>query len=339
MIPDSGLVAFRNWLSITPEARRSGEAFAKYWHARNSSGVRDAAPAKPERRMVVRALKRPAPSRPVKNRRRDPTPAVFAYDGPPRAIPFPRRTAVGSVDFDVVVFGKGMGCDGRTGRDLKFGGRDGEMPTVERGQQGHEVGPETWETTRGRDRRGRDADPTPQREVETTDGDYNEEGYPSGRAPPHGPFDMPGEEQEEGMEPCERRDVPLGLDPPVSEAQRRAAWAAVGGHSNLGISPEAGKKILGKAEDDDEEQDRELRALLLRHLDEDDERFEHAFALARRALRRGNQGGPIPFKGMPEGFTGKRDAPLAGDAARSFADMYPGAPPPRTLTGTKVFVR
>jgi hypothetical protein len=38
----------------------------------------------------------------------------------------------------------------------------------------------------------------------------------------------------------------LATDPPSSEAQRRAAWAAVRGHSNLGISPSAGKKILGK---------------------------------------------------------------------------------------------
>jgi hypothetical protein len=38
----------------------------------------------------------------------------------------------------------------------------------------------------------------------------------------------------------------LATDPPVSEAQRRAAQAAVHGRSTLGISPSAGKKILGQ---------------------------------------------------------------------------------------------
>jgi hypothetical protein len=32
-------------------------------------------------------------------------------------------------------------------------------------------------------------------------------------------------------------------DPPVSEAQRRAMWAAAGGHSNLGISKKVGKEF------------------------------------------------------------------------------------------------
>lgn len=38
------------------------------------------------------------------------------------------------------------------------------------------------------------------------------------------------------------------IDPPKSEAQRRAAWAAVNGKSTLGISPRAGKAILGAGE-------------------------------------------------------------------------------------------
>jgi hypothetical protein len=55
---------------------------------------------------------------------------------------------------------------------------------------------------------------------------------------------------DEGLATAPNAGVPAGrklaTDPPTSERQRRAAWAAVHGHSNLGISPSAGKKILGK---------------------------------------------------------------------------------------------
>jgi hypothetical protein len=40
---------------------------------------------------------------------------------------------------------------------------------------------------------------------------------------------------------------------------------------------------------------------------------------------------------MPE--PGGKMVEMAGDAARSFVEMYPGAPPPMTRTNTKVFVR
>jgi hypothetical protein len=354
VIPDHIVADFRRYLRATPVGQQSTKSYAAW--CRDKGGARDAAP-RPERRMVVKG-KRPAPSRPApsKNRRRDPAPSVFAYDGPPRAIPLPQKTAVGSIDYSLLVLGRGMARDAG---EMRRGGRgmtrdqgafselenllrerlgpeeaqkaqslvarmlkekdaqrqkheqeelcdflrrhhdfddadlekvrslvvtDAEMPSVERGQQGHEIGPEAWWTTRGRDRRGRDADPPPQHEVETTD---------AWHSPPHGEFDMPGEEEEEPMEP---RDVPRGLalDPPVSEAQRRAMYAAREGRSTLGIPKEVGEHFVGRARDDEddydaEEEDDKLRAMLSRHIDEGHPGFGRALDLARRALDRHRQ--------------------------------------------------
>lgn len=363
--------------------------------------------------LVARALKRSPPKR----RRIS---SILAYDGPPRAIPLPHSNGLGSIDFDLLVLGRGMARDTR---EMRIGGRgmtrdqsafseleallrerlgpdeaqkayalvqrmlkekdserrrheqaelcdflkrhhdlddrdlqrvrelvvhDAEMPSVERGQQGHEIGPEAWWTTRGRDRDAVD----PNVGV-------------SGRAPPWGPYDQPDEEQEEGMEPHERRDVPMGLDPPVSEAQRRAMFAAREGRSTLGIPKSVGEHFVGKAHDDewkgsnrpplrrappreepeDSEEDRKIKAFLSRFSQFDEDDIERALELAREARKKQpretsgstDQGGPIPFRGMPE--PGGKMVEMAGDAARSFAEMYPGAPPRMTRTNTKVFVR
>ena len=43
-----------------------------------------------------------------------------------------------------------------------------------------------------------------------------------------------------------KRDIPgIATDPPVSEAQRKAMWAAKGGHSTLGIPQSVGKEFAG----------------------------------------------------------------------------------------------
>jgi hypothetical protein len=41
----------------------------------------------------------------------------------------------------------------------------------------------------------------------------------------------------------------LTTDPPVSEAQRRAMWAAREGHSTLGIPKSVGEKFVGPGHD------------------------------------------------------------------------------------------
>jgi hypothetical protein len=140
----------------------------------------------------------------------------------------------------------------------------------------------------------------------------------------------------------------MGLDPPVSRAQQALMCAAARGESTSNVPRSVGEKYckpISEDEDDDaEEEDRKLRALLSRHLDADGPGFERAFDLARRALdryrRRRAAGGadqPPPFKGMPEpGGT------MLGDRAlQSFEQMYPEAAKmkPRTLTNTRVFVR
>jgi 8-oxo-dGTP pyrophosphatase MutT (NUDIX family) len=43
--------------------------------------------------------------------------------------------------------------------------------------------------------------------------------------------------------------VPLATDPPVSEKQRRAMWAAASGHSTLGIPKKVGEEYVGKDAD------------------------------------------------------------------------------------------
>jgi len=45
------------------------------------------------------------------------------------------------------------------------------------------------------------------------------------------------------------RDSDLATDPPVSEAQRRAMFAAKAGRSTLGIPKSVGEKFVGKGHD------------------------------------------------------------------------------------------
>ena len=92
----------------------------------------------------------------------------------------------------------------------------------------------------------------------------------------------------------------LALDPVKSEAQRKAMWAAVSGHSTLGIPKSVGEKFVGKGHDGMADADwAELRDLLTKWLDEEADEPEHASDdplmtsptagapfLARRALRK-----------------------------------------------------
>lgn len=66
----------------------------------------------------------------------------------------------------------------------------------------------------------------------------------------------------------------LATDPPVSEAQRRAMWAAAEGNSTLGISPKVGKEFVGK--DMKRGQMSALVALLSKFFGEEAEEPEHA---------------------------------------------------------------
>lgn len=43
------------------------------------------------------------------------------------------------------------------------------------------------------------------------------------------------------------RDAKMAMDPPVSEAQRKAMFAAAEGKSTLGIPKKVGEKFVGKA--------------------------------------------------------------------------------------------
>jgi hypothetical protein len=402
MVPDHILADFRRYLRAAPIEQQSTAGYAR-WYA-NKGGAADTAP-RPERRLV----KRPAPSRPAKSRRRDPAPSAIAYDGPPRAIPFPKKTAVGSVDFDLLVVGRGMARDAgemrRGGRSMsrdqsgqslsklqtwarermspddcamldemigsvmkdhqrtldqreqknlteflrKRGFSDGEIerardlivadveiPTVERGQQGGEYGPEAWWTTRGRDRRARDADPPPQHEVETTDAEHS---------PPHGPYDMPGEEEEEPMEPC---DVPQGLafDPPVSRAQQQLMCAAARGQSTSGVWEGSNRPPSRRAsfeEPEDTEEDRKLKAILSRFSNLNAAGIRRALELTREARRKqsaetsGSLDEPPDFPGKPRpggGMVGDRALP-------SFESLFPEAArlAPSTRTLVRTFLR
>jgi hypothetical protein len=97
-------------------------------------------------------------------------------------------------------------------------GRDAELADIPEGQQGAETGPEAWQVSRGRDAT----------EIQ-------------GRAPPFGPHDEPDQLQAAAQ-------APQGLvtDPPVSEAQRKAMFAAAAGKSNLGIPQSVGREFVGK---------------------------------------------------------------------------------------------
>ncbi len=77
----------------------------------------------------------------------------------------------------------------------------------------------------------------------------------------------------------------VATDPPVSEAQRRAMWAAAAGHSNIGIPQSVGKEyagadpggsLPGKAKDMMASQFRKLGELLTEFFKEEAEEPEHA---------------------------------------------------------------
>jgi hypothetical protein len=314
---------------------------------------------------------------------------------------------MGSVDFDLLVLGRGMARDGTNARDLRRGGRgmvrdqageslsklqqwahermnpddcarldelvqsvmkdhrnmvdkreqkalteflqkrgfspgdierardlivaDAEMPNVGRGQQGLEIGPAQWWETRGRD-----ADPPPQHEVETTRDDYDEEGYPAGRAPPHGPFDEPEAWEREGMEPREPRDVPMGLDPPKAQDDDDE-W--------IGSNRPPPRRAPPREEPEDSEEDRQLKNILARFSRLDSGQIERAVELQRAGRLKqpressGSLDEPPDFPGKPR--PGSTMVEMAGDRAlSSFERMYPGAPPPTCRSPrSSVFVR
>jgi hypothetical protein len=179
-----------------------------------------------------------------------------------------------------------------------------------------------------------DHDPTPQREVESTDREPTDGGgYPSGRAPPMGKYD----------EPVRQR---MATDPPVSEAQRKAMGAAASGHSTLGIPRSVGEHFLHDQveaelpsermrepptvargqqgvdqEHADAPEDDALIARVLHRLGFSAPDIDKAIARDRRRRAARDQG-PVPFKGMPSAFAGSPK--LAGDSA-SFLRMYPDA--------------
>jgi hypothetical protein len=144
---------------------------------------------------------------------------------------------------------------------------DAELESVERGQQGREVGPQSWETSRGRD--AQVGDP-----VNIT-----------GRAPPRGPFDEPTVEetarQHQGQEFISEDDL---LD------EQLGGFLAARDFSPSEIAKAISLAQQGRTRD-----------------------------RAGRARDRARDQGPEQFKGMPEGFTGRPGAKLAGDRAPSSA--------------------
>jgi hypothetical protein len=181
-----------------------------------------------------------------------------------------------------------------------------------------------------------DADPAAQALVESTDREpVDQSGYPSGRAGGLGPHDQPPEHR-------------LGTDP-YTPAQKPAFGAAAGGHGQLGIDPDFARRALREGKDQtavelpSEERhsarsvgtgqqgvdvsEQELADLARKH-GMSESSIAQMVLLARndraeaRDRRRARDQGPIPFRGMPEGFTGKEGAPLAGD---SFARFYTDA--------------
>jgi hypothetical protein len=182
-----------------------------------------------------------------------------------------------------------------------------------------------------------DADPPPQHLVET-DAEPPVEHEIRGRAPP--PHDEPAGRG------VREPDTTMGLDPPTSEAQRKAMGAAASGHSNLGIPREVGERFLHEdaaletvthgqqgaevgPEDwertrgrdqahEDREEDEALIAKVLERLGYSSPHVQKA--IADRARKARDQG-PLPFPGRPSAFEGSPHGKLAGDSA-SFARMY-----------------
>jgi hypothetical protein len=176
-----------------------------------------------------------------------------------------------------------------------------------------------------------DSDPSPQREVETTDAEpVDHEGYPSGRAPPWGPHDEPRHQRV--TEPR------MATDPSTSEAQAKAMYAAREGRSTLGIPKSVGEHFVGKADaalgtvthgqqgaEVGPEDWETTRGRDQAHEDEPQDE-----QLIRRVLTK------LGFKGSDIDDAIARDRAgrrrMAGDAAlyrRSFHSMYPEA---RSLT-------
>jgi hypothetical protein len=184
---------------------------------------------------------------------------------------------------------------------------DAAVESVEAGQMGGEYGPRTW-----RDSRGRDAE----------------------HSPPHGPYDMPGEEEE--------------------EQQRKAMFAAREGRSTLGIPREVGEEFVGKAEDDDEwegsnrppsrrapfpepedsEEDRKLKNILARFSRLDSGQIERAVELQRAGRLKqpressGSLDEPPDFPGKPR--PGGSMVEMAGDAAITELQQLMAKMPPST---------
>jgi hypothetical protein len=173
-----------------------------------------------------------------------------------------------------------------------------------------------------------DEDPRPQAEVETTDAEPPDGHGIHGRAPPTGPFDRPRRDREEPMEPHH-----MATDPPTSEAQAKAMYAAREGRSTLGIPKSVGEHFVGKAdaalgEIETGQQGREVGPELWErtrgrdqeeHLDEpQDEK------LIRRVLRKlGFKAADID-EAIARDRRGRRR--MAGDRAlarRSFHHMFP----------------
>jgi hypothetical protein len=186
-----------------------------------------------------------------------------------------------------------------------------------------------------------DSDPSPQREVETTDAEPKDhEGYPSGRAPPWGPHDEPRHQRVQ--------EPHMATDPPTSEAQAKAMYAAREGRSTLGIPKSVGEHFVGKSKDaaletvthgqqgaehgpedwertrgrDQEHEDRdEDEALIAKVL----ERLGYSSLHVQKAIadraRKARDQGPPSFPGRPSAFEGSEHGKLAGDSA-SFVRMY-----------------
>ena len=116
----------------------------------------------------------------------------------------------------------------------------------------------------------------------------------------------------------------IATDPPVSEAQRRAMFAAAAGHSNLGIPAKVGRefgeadpggKLPARAKDMERGAFRQLVALLARFFSEEAEEPEHrgrdGVPGAMTAANAGTPSGRMGFR------TGRRDA--ADDAPKGRA--------------------
>lgn len=73
----------------------------------------------------------------------------------------------------------------------------------------------------------------------------------------------------------------LATDPPVSEAQRRAMFAAAAGHSTLGIPKEVGEEFVGKAKDMAPGKWAMLKRLFSEWLTEEEQEPEHGEDVAR----------------------------------------------------------